>query len=447
MHYTPTMLHRAVARVALVVSPLAAAGCGGGASSSPRADAAAGGAHGDAAARVDAARDAHAGLDAARSSDAAPGACHASPLPADRIRKVVVSHPFNAQQNAASDFEVFELDASGAITQPNVHFTLGPTTDGRIAFTPDGAIGLVAEDDGSLGVFRFDASGAPVVVAAAQTGSYSATRVVMDPSGARAFILDDQTENNGGGIYSVAIACDGTLTDEGLLASARLPVTVLPIDGGEAVIVAKGVLGVPPPEDAGADGAATPGNDAVLVAWPQPAKVLATADPFGDDNAIVSDATLTSDGRFVLLGDNSSFSATPNRVGVLALRGGAMTAAGVVANVNDPESLVASPFDETVLATSAFGNALFVLQPSADAGPAPFVLRGPVAYAGPAPQLPGQAVMIGRGALRGRVLIAENLAIRQVQFAAGGAVTDLGPTSAGDPNAFTTIVGCIGVQP
>ena len=372
-----------------------------------------------------------------------------------------MSHPFDQSQNAASDFEVFAIDTSGAITQPNVHLKLGPTTDGQIAFTPDGAIGIVAEDDGTLGVFRLDATGAPTVVVATLSGSYYATSVVMDPSGARAYILDDQTVNNGGGVYTVSIACDGTLTDNGLLAGAELPATVIPVSGGNAVVAAKNFLGTPPIVDAGPQnpapdggfdggpdaGAGRIGNDAVLVQWPSASKVVATANPFGDDLAIVSAAALTQDGRYVLLGDNSQFSGVPNRVGIVRVGAAGISAAGVVENVNDPEALVASPFDDTVLVTSAFGNALFVLGASPDGGSVPFTLVGPVAYSGGAPQLPGPAVMINRGGLLGRVLVAENQAIRQVQFAKAGVVTDLGPTATGDPNDLTSIVGAIGVQP
>jgi len=53
--------------------------------------------------------------------------------------------------------------------------------------------------------------------------------------------------------------------------------------------------------------------------------------------------------------------------------------------------------------------------------------------------------MIDRGLLRGRVLIAENLAIRQVQFNPDGSITDLGTTSLG--SGIPAIVGAIGVQP
>ncbi len=466
--------------VAVVAAAAASYGCGSSASDVPRlADAAS---HDARPTRdgtfVDARRDDssgerhEAGAPDAHRADSAPhdardgsredaghdaGGCHATPLAADYVRKVVVSRPFDSAGNASPDFEVFELDTAGQLTEPDVHFTLGSTSMGTIAFTPDGMVGLVAEDDGTLGVFRFDETGAPKVVAASLSGSYYADGVVMDPSGARAYVLDDQTANNGGGVYVVAIACDGSLTDMGLLAPADLPAAILTLGGGSAVVAAKQLRGVPQlldggAVDAGADaheadaGGAT-GNDAVLVPWPAASSVTSVANPFGDELAIVSSAALTKDGRYVLLGDNSQFSGVPNRVGVVRVSAGSLVGAGVVPNVNDPEAIVASPFDDTLLVTSAFGNALYAIEASADAGGIPFVLRGELTYQGGAPQLPGPAVMISRGSLLGRVLVAEDIAIRQEQFASGGVVTDLGPTAAGDPNDLTSITGAIGVQP
>jgi hypothetical protein len=65
--------------------------------------------------------------------------------------------------------------------------------------------------------------GTPVVVHAAFTGDFYADRVVMDPGGARAYVVDPNTTANAGGIYQLSIACDGGLGDEGLLLQASSP--------------------------------------------------------------------------------------------------------------------------------------------------------------------------------------------------------------------------------
>ncbi len=360
------------------------------------------------------------------------GGCTRLPAPPDRVRKLVVSHPFDASQNPSKDFEVFDLSTSGVITPTGTHFTMGTTNAGRIVFTPDGTVGIVAQDDGSLGVFTFDASGSPHVVAAAYTGSFYASRLVMDPSGARAYVLDDQTRSNGGGIYTIAIGCDGTPTDEGLTEAATLPAGLGLLGGGLAVVAAKDF------------GSAPSGNDAFLVTWPANPSVLGQANPFGDTQALVSDLAVTEDGLYALIGDNNGFSGIPNRIGIVGIQPSALSSVQVLSPIDDPEAIVASPFDDTLIVTSGFGNAIDVVDSTSGAMP-PFSLRGPLTYNGPAPQLPGPAVMVAVGSLEGLALVGENLGVRKVQFAPGSSVTDLGLTTVGSTTA--AIVGAIGVQP
>src|SRR6185295_3490683 len=112
--------------------------------------------------------------------------------------------------------------------------------------------------------------------------------------------------------------------------------------------------------------------------------------------------------------------------------------------IDDPIAIVASPFDDAALVASGFGNAFFALDYDPDAAE-PFAVRGELAYQGAPPQLPGGAVRVDRGALAGRVLVAENLGVRQVSFEGGGVITDLGLTSLG--SGSESIVGAIGVQP
>ena len=45
------------------------------------------------------------------------------------------------------------------------------------------------------------------------------------------------------------------------------------------------------------------------------------------------------------------------------------------------------------------------------------------------------------------MLVSELSAIREVQFAKGAVVTDLGPTNTGDPMSLASSTGAIGVQP
>jgi hypothetical protein len=409
-----------------------ATGCGSnssGGGGGPLHDAAADGS-GDAAleAATDAGSDAES--DAADAGDA--GGCHRTPGPADAVRKVVVSHPFDASGNKADTYEVLDLSASGELSRPGTSFQLGRSTLGEIAFTPDGKVGLVAEEDGKLGVFRFDANGAPQVVDAAFDGGFYAGSVVVDPGGDVAYVLDDEWRNNGGGIYAVPLGCDGTPGTPHLVAAAKLPagLAFLPGDPSRALLASKDVLSVPE------------GNGAHLLSWGDPPSVLGSAAPFPDTGAIVSSAVVTHDAKFALIGDND-ITSSANRIGVVGLA--PMAALQVLSPIEDPLDFAVSPYDNAALVVSGFGNAIFKLAYDPSNGAAPFSLGSELAYQGGKPQLPGYAVSIDRGALTGLVLVAENTAVRRVRFEKDGSITDLGAFSVG--SGTTADVGAIGVQP
>lgn len=373
--------------------------------------------------------------DAATTAPDAGGGCARTPAPADRTRRVIVSHPYDAAGDPAPTYELLELSPAGALSRSGTTFALGRATQGEIVFTPDGEVALVPQEDGTVGVVRFE-QGAPVVVHAAFAGAFYAARVVMDPGGARAFVVDTNWVDNGGGIYAVAIGCDGTLTEEGRVVEAKLPAALVTVpDGsGRVVVPAAEMLGSPV------------GHDVHLLAWGAVPARLAGADAFGDDEAIVSAAAVTPDAKYALIGDYSGFSGVPNRVAVVAIGpGDALVPRQVLSPLEDPFALIASPFGDAALVVSGFGDALFRLTYDPANAAAPFAVAGELDYTGAPPQLPGSAVLVDRGALRGRVLVAENVAVRQLDFQDGGAIVDLGPTSLGA--GYEAIAGAIGVEP
>lgn len=224
--------------------------------------------------------------DAAPSDAGGPDAgnsCPRAPGPADGERRVVVSRPYDSGGGQVNVWEVLGLSAAGELDRPGVTFEMGRSTLGRVVFTPDGEVGLVAQQDGSLGVFTIDSQGGAQVVHAAFEGAFCATDVVMDPTGDGAWVLDGNWRNNGGGIYRVAIGCDGQLTDLGLVAAAKLPygLELLPGGAGRAVLAGKDVL------DSEAD------QDAHLLAWGASPSVLASAVAFSDDDDIIGSLAVT----------------------------------------------------------------------------------------------------------------------------------------------------------
>lgn len=363
--------------------------------------------------------------------------CPRNPAPEDRIRKVVVSHPYDSSINPSGTFEVLELSASGTLSATGTTFQMTQSRYGKIVFTPDGEVGLLAqESDGSLGVFRFNPSSGQVQVTHASfQGSFYAAGVVMDPTGARAFILDSQTRNNGGGIYSVRIHCDGTIADEGLVAASKLPYAMHFVPGSvdKVVLSAGDIL------------SSTAGYDAHLLKFGASNTYLGGTDAFGDDLAIVSSSAITPDGVYFLIGDNNEYSGIPTRIAVAEIQGNNLVARQVLTPVNDPMSIAISPYGNAGIVVSGYGHAIFELIYDPGYPLAPFSLGEEVKYSGGGPSLPDTAVTIERGRLKGRVLISDVSSIRQLQFGSDGTITDLGVYSFGQ--GYQNMVGALGIQP
>jgi hypothetical protein len=172
--------------------------------------------------------------------------------------------------------------------------------------------------------------------------------------------------------------------------------------------------------------------------------VLSSIAAFSADSPIISSFAVTTDEELALLGDGSGFSSVPNRVAVVALGNGALTALQEVSPIEDPADIETSPHDKTALVASGFGDALFVLSHDAGNPTAPYSAKE-LSYAGATPQIPVTMVQLRRGALTGHVLVSEVSAVRQVSFDAVQGVVDKGPFDMG--SGVENIVGAIGIQP
>jgi hypothetical protein len=410
---------------AALVAAAYVSACGSSSNDGPPASPDGGGALPDgAAAPDDAAQPGDAGADAA--------ACPRTPAAADRARKLVVSHPFEAAGDKAKLFEVLDVSAAGVLTRPAtpVTFTMGTALDAPVVFTPDGEVGLVAQDDGTIGVFRLPAGGgAPVVVHAAFDGGFYAGGIVLAPDGSHGWVLDSNVAANGGGVYGIAIACDGTLTSLGKVVpgGGATAMAVLPTDPTKALLTAKQAFASPA------------GTDVHLVDLAAN-KLLASVAGFGDDKAIVSSIAIMGDGQNAVVADDGIN--VGDRIAVVGI-GTTLTAKGLL-QTPFPE-VVASPFGNAALALNGDAtNQIHVLayDPSK---PAPFTITGELGYQFAKPQIPTTASAITRGALRGTVFVGENLGVRKLVFAADGKVTDAALVSW--PDGIPNIVGVVGVQP
>lgn len=355
--------------------------------------------------------------------------CDRSAGPDDHVRKVVVSHPFDADGNKTNAFELLTLGTDGTLARTGTFFSMGAALDSNIVFTPDGNVALVAQDDGSIGVVRFEPSG-PVVVHAAFTGPFYASAIVMEPTGARAYVLDADTADNGGGVYAVDIACDGSLTSRGLV-----------VPGGTANQMAFVPSSTRAVLSAGAALDSPDGSDTHLVDFGGTPSRVASGSGFVDGGAIASSIAVMPDGKFAAIADDGLL--VGNRVAVVSLPD--MQNAGLI-SVPNPTAIVASPYDNAALILSSDGmDAIRLATYSPDAS-APLSIVGEIAYTHGAPQLPTFAALISRGTLKGRVLVAENVGVRQVELEPDAGAVDVSFTSF-DDGGLTSIVGVIGVEP
>jgi hypothetical protein len=395
---------------------LAVVGCGSGGSGDP--------AGGDAGVSGDA---------GGGGSDGGADGCVRTPAPADRMRFAVVSHPYDEEGSASSQWEVVSVGADGAVAATGTTFAMGRATGGSVAFTPDGAVGVAAQEDGSLGIFTLSAGGEVEVLETGWRGSMYAGAVVAAPDGGGVYVLDSQWRENGGGVYRVDVDCDGQVADGGLVAAARLPYALVFSGGGaRALAAASDILD----SSAGAD---------VHLVDMEVGEVLSGADPFPDNEQIVASAAMTADGAYLLVGDNNQFYSTEgleNRVAVVRVDGASLSAVQTVP-VEDPIAIAASPFDDGAVVVSGFGDAIVSLTRD-DGDSKPFTLAGEIDYEGAAPQLPGPIASIDRGTLRGHLLVAELLGVRHLAFTRGS-VTDLGLVALGEGTA--AITGALGLQP
>jgi hypothetical protein len=361
--------------------------------------------------------------------------CPRTPAAADRDRYVVVAHPYNTTGQSASTFEVLKLSSAGALSafSPPRIFMLGNRMPfGNITFTPDGKLGIAPLDNGKLGVFALDNEGIVTVVDPGFVGSFYADRVVMDPSGDLAWVVDRNTRDNGGGLYQVAIACNGTLTDLGQLAPARSP-GGLAFVGTRAVVAARDILSSP----------STVSDVHILDVSANPPTYVGGGDAFGDDDQAFSGFALSSDGTTAFIGD-SNF-AGPDRVTIATLDATSVTSFQVISMITDPSSIVVSPFgDVAVVASSQPPNeGIYVLDTGGTNGA--WRNRGELTYLAGTAELPGDMVLVDRGTLSGHVLVSELSRVRQLSIDPSGSVTDSGSLLFGD--GLEHIGGAIGIQP
>jgi len=359
-----------------------------------------------------------------------------SPDP-DRVRKVVVSHPYPGDGgNRDNLYEVLELQPTGALSTTGTYFRMGRASggEGNLVFTPDGRFGYVVQDDGSLGIFELGGDGGVTVLNASYRQGFYARNLLMARDGDYLWVVDFNTRGNGGGLYEIALLCDGTPVNNGPMWAGDSP--------------GSGVL-LPGPNPTALVAARTLGSSAMadvlhkVDLFPAAAtnNYRAGAAAFPDTDGIYSQVAVSPDQVWVAVTDNGSFSGG-DRVAIVRMTGDMLMPVQVVATPS-PIGVAWSPFGRTALIVNSDAADHFRLLTQSGTT---WSVGAPIPYAFGRPQLPGQPIVITRGLLNGRVLVPELNTIRQLQFETDGGIRDVSET----PVSFTgsmQSIGAMGVWP
>ena len=340
--------------------------------------------------------------DTSTTPEALAEGCHADPLPSDAPRQGLVAFPYAADE----DWGAFTLSGE-TLTAGDRGLALGRGYGGHGVFTPDGAVGLVAADDGSLSSLWVEGDTISPVSTGWDGGLY-AQGVAMHPSGEWAVVADPDWPESGGGLYRVEIDCEsGALLSATRFASGKNPgpPTRLPSDPDVFVLSAREVEG-------------TPEGSTVHLVDATTGEILSSVDAFGDAEAIVGDVAFTFDGRALFVTDINEFSGNPTRVAILAVEDLTLTPVEVL-EVPDPVALLAWPWAGAgIMVVDGYGNKLWKIWPEGDGWTASSALTGL--------QLPGAIVGITRGSGRGSALLSEVGGLRLVILDEQGGVSDGG---------------------
>lgn len=348
-------------------------------------------------------------------------------------RFIVISHPYDAAGMQDNRYQVFSFNSDGGIADTGHGFSMGRSFAVAIHFTPDGRVGLVAQDDGTVGVFKLDASGTPTVIHAGLGGDYYAADLIVGPRGNVAWVIDYGTEANGGGLYPLTIGCDGKVTPHSrwVRATSGSAFTWLG-NNGKGLFASKTSLG------------ASASHLQEIDLSTSPPALLGATTVFADGGVLVPRLTTTHDEAFALVPDHSL--SHNGRLGIARLNGTSAPAPFTAFSVPNPVWVTMSPFGNAALVVSSDGADNFRrLRYHASNTGTPFVLDAPMTYSFGKPELPVAAFTVERGALKGRVIAAEISALRQLQFTPTGDIVDVSRTPMG--SGLDKLIGSFGVTP
>lgn len=372
--------------------------------------------------------------DAADAVDTTPdvpvGPCsYATPVGAAEERVVLLGHIYTDDVEVpGQDVRLMLLGTDGELEDVGYRLDVGFRPQ-RIELMPSGEIALVLGEDGELASVevRKDSLGL-IDTVTLPSASYGDMRLAADDG--LAFIVGFNSTATGG-VSTVRVACDGTLSIAPDFMSLRLSNSMAFLPGDRALLLGGQAVFEPVDDD-----------DIRLLerdgdGW----REIASFDIWGDfTDALRIDAT--PDGRYGIMPNGSPFSEEGNQVLLVALNGDGVTEAQRITGMTDAREAHFSTDGQSAIVT--------LFEPGQLVG---FRLSGGlltetnrISGIG----LVDQAAIVRRGPLTDRVLMASTDGsgisnVAMVQIGSDGTLEDLGQFDLGD--GFDQIPGPIAVVP
>lgn len=157
----------------------------------------------------------------------------------DAPRTVLIGHRFTDELGVAgTEVRSLVLRDDGALVDVGDRLDLGDPP-AKIAVAPSGRIALVAGDEGSVSVVDLQDPANLTILDVAAVPRAGIADLFFDASGQTAFLLRSDVDEDTAGVYTLHLACDGTLTVDDVHFGLRLThaMAALPDDPDRALLL------------------------------------------------------------------------------------------------------------------------------------------------------------------------------------------------------------------
>lgn len=253
------------------------------------------------------------------------------------VPTIVQATPYNEDTSQSTSWTAHFKDGNSQ------RFEMGRATMGKVHLSSDATWGIVAQENGSAGIFSIADQMVSVIdpewIPTYDNATLYISKLWLDPAQDKIWFVDGNLYDKGG-LYKVDLDCTTKqLGDVQKIFASKNggPISFIDHHNLDMLFVGKDI------------------NGQQLIGFTEDANVLLSGTVFPDDQAIFS--AMTTNGTDILISDNNEFSGVGDRVAHLTLTDDGF----VEENLFSVENPMAMAFAEHLaLIASGFGNAIYL---------------------------------------------------------------------------------------